>query len=207
MIGSFVEAKSRSVFAGRNSPEWGRWRVLSASYASGVGRKFMKATLIFLVILAACAALFVFAPHHRRRPESFKACTLGEIYGGLFDDFDWMRAPKLGFFVSCALAGIFAAVYPAAMVLMSRWTIQSAAQRGGAMFVLAGLLAIAGAAVNLLAIIVSHMSFGFGVSQSDKDMTAFVWILPGYQVAFGVLSIVVGCSTTCAGWAHRVVSN
>jgi hypothetical protein len=165
----------------------------------------MKPTLIVVATFALCLAAVFVAPHHRRRENSFHACTLGEIYRDVLGSIEVWLSPRAGTFMSFVLTGMFASVYPALLVLMiARLRPYDA---GGFFFVLSGLVALAGAAANFLGIIVSHLSLGFGVSTSTADQTPFFVILPIFQAAFAVAGIAIGASATCAAIASRWVTS
>ena len=166
----------------------------------------MRPTLIVLVTFALCLAAVLAAPHPRRRENSFLACTLGEIYRDIFRSIDAWMSPRAAAYLPFVLAAMFASVYPALLVLMvARLNPQHDA--GGFFFVFSGLIALAGAAANLLGMIVSHLSFGFGVSTASADQTVFFVILPLAQAAFALAGIAIGSSATCAAIASRYVTS
>jgi hypothetical protein len=66
-------------------------------------------------------------------------------------------------------------------------------------------MAAAGAFANFIAIIVSHLSLGFGVNTSSRDETPFIWIIPLFQMFFAAASIAVGSSANVAGWTCRLL--
>src|SRR4051812_25023869 len=119
MFGSFwfgpsvnqIAAGTTSLVRDIHPPLRGDWRKFSASYAFQRRQQIMKTPILFALTLIGCAALFFFAPHHRRQPESFNACTLGEIFGDFFNGYDWMIPRKLGFFLACAFFAFTAAFY------------------------------------------------------------------------------------------------
>jgi hypothetical protein len=151
-------------------------------------------------MLLICGGLFFAAPHHRRRENSFQPCTLGGIYGDFVSSIPELQTPRIGMILFLGLAGIVAAFYPVLLVVLVRWKSDA-----GAIFVLCGIVALLGAAVNFIAMLVSHMSIGFGSSSSSGDETWFIVIIPLVQAAFAVVSIVIGVSGACAGWASRIV--
>jgi MFS family permease len=169
----------------------------------------MKTILIALVLLILSALLFFLAPHHRRRENSFKDCTLGEIYGKLFRDepeifSPELISPRIIVFLMLACTGIAAAFFPAIFALLAHWLSPPLGQAGGAVFVLGGLLAAAGVFANFVAIIASHLSFGFG-SSSSGDETPFLWIIPLFQLLFALASIAIGSSAHVADWTIRLL--
>src|SRR4051812_36264737 len=129
----------------------------------------MRTLFTFSIVLASCVALFVFAPHHRRRGELFRPCTLAEIYCDLFSKMPPRVTPERAVFALLAVTGLVTCLYPPVLVLMVRFLRAGQQHRaGGGIFVLAGLIALAGAAANFIAMLVSHMTFGFGVSDSSS---------------------------------------
>ena len=159
----------------------------------------VKTALIVLAMLLLCGGLFFVAPHHRRRENSFHPCTLGGIYGDFVSSIPELQTPRIGMILLLGLAGIVAAFYPVLLVILVRWKHDA-----GAIFVLLGIVALLGAVVNFIAMLVSHMTFGFGASTSN-DETAFIAVIPLVQAAFAVASIVIGASSACAGSAGRIV--
>jgi hypothetical protein len=100
------------------------------------------------------------------------------------------------------LVGMLASAFPMLFITLVHWAPPISGR--GWVYVLVGLLILVGAAVNFLGMLVSHMSFGFGVSNTTRDMTALIWIIPAFQSLFGIASIVAGTSTWFAfkltGW-------
>ena len=170
----------------------------------------MKTILIPLVLFILSALLFFLAPHHRRRENSFKECTLGEIYRRLFRDepeifSPELISPKIIVFLLLACTGIAAAFFPAILALLARWLSPPLGQAGGALFVLGGLMAMAGVFANFVAMIVSHLNIGFGSSSSTGDETPFLWIIPLFQLLFAIASVAMGSSAHVAGWTIRLL--
>ena len=164
----------------------------------------MKTILIFLFVLAICAGLFFFAPHHQRTDDPFKPSTLAELYRGFFKDSPEVTGPSVMLFLMLGVVGMATAFYPALFVALARWAIPAAGQPAGALFVFAGLLAVVGALSNFVAILVSHMSFGFGGGgDSTRYLTSFCWIIPLFQLIFALGSLAVGCSTTVTEWMGK----
>jgi hypothetical protein len=152
-------------------------------------------------MLLLCSGLFFAAPHHRRRESSMQPCTLGGIYGDFIGAIPDLQTPRIGMLVLLGLAGVLASFYPALLVLLARWRSST----GGALLVLGGIVALLGAAVNFIVMLVSHMSLGFGTSSSSGDETPFIVVIPLVQIVFALASIAIGVSSACAGWASRVV--
>jgi hypothetical protein len=99
----------------------------------------------------------------------------------------------LAFFVVAAFA---ATLLPVLLVPLMRWLPPQ--PDWGPVYLLVGLLAIAGAIVNFIVMLASHMTFGFGVSNSGLGETSFIWIIPVFQIVFALVSILVGLSTRVA---------
>ncbi len=166
----------------------------------------MKLLLVYGAVPALCAVLVFLAPHHRRRPESFQACTLAELYRSFFRDMPSVLSPRTQGFALLGVVGVIACFYPAVLLIALRWLDPAPGPGGGAALVAGGILGLAGAAVNFLGMLISHMNFAFGGSQSTKDQTVFLFLIPLFQAAFALASIAIGTSSTCAQWAHRLVS-
>jgi MFS family permease len=164
-------------------------------------KPFLAASGLFL----ACALLFFVAPHHRRRKNSFNACRLSEIYGKFFQDIPEIISPRLPLFLLLGCVGIVAAFYPVIFALLPHWLSPASGQNGRVIFLLCGLMAAAGAFANFIAIIVSHLSLGFGVSTSSRDETPFIWIIPLFQMFFAAASIAAGSSADVAEWTCRLL--
>jgi hypothetical protein len=165
----------------------------------------MKPMIIAVVLLFLSALLFFVAPHHRRRENSFNACTLSEIYGKFFQDLPEIISPRLPLFLLLGCAGIVAGFYPVIFALLAHWLLPASGQNDRVIFLLGGLMAAVGAFANFIAIIVSHLSLGFGVSTSSRDETPFLWIIPLFQMFFAAASIAVGSSAEVAGWTGRLL--
>jgi MFS family permease len=159
----------------------------------------MKPLIIAVVLFFLSALLFFVVPHHRRQENSFNACTLSEIYGQFFHNIPEIISPRLPLFLLLACAGIVAAFYPVIFVLLAHWLLPTSGQNGRLIFLLSGLLAAAGAFANFIAIIVSHLSLGFGTSTSSRDETPFIWIIPLFQMLFAAASIAISSADSGTG--------
>jgi hypothetical protein len=166
----------------------------------------MKTAMLSFAIATVCSTTFLFAPHHRRRQELFRECTLGEIYVNVLGNLPEVLAPRNVVLVLLAFAGIAASLSPMALVLMARWGMPEPERAGGAIFVLGGILGLIGAAANFVAMVVSHMTFGFAASSQSKDQTAFIFVIPAVQISFATASIAIGVSALCASCARRMVA-
>src|SRR5678815_3427269 len=144
----------------------------------------MKSLVMFVFVLAICLVLFFFAPHHRRNENSFKPCTLAEMYREFFTDSPEVTRPGIALFLMLGVVGFATAFYPAIFIALARWAFPIAGQPAGALFVFGGLLAEVGAMESFIGILVSHMSFGFGTAGSSRDETPFCWIIPIFQLRF-----------------------
>ena len=165
----------------------------------------MKPLIIAIVLFFLSALLFFVAPHHRRQENSFNACTLSEIYREFFSNIPEIISPRLPLFLVLGCAGIVAAFYPVIFALLAHWRLPASGQDGRGIFLLGGLVAAAGAFANFIAIIVSHLSLGFGTSTSSRDQTPFIWIIPLFQMLFAAASIAVGSSAHVAAWTCRLL--
>jgi hypothetical protein len=165
----------------------------------------MKSLVMFVFVLAICLVLFFFAPHHRRNENSFKPCTLAEMYREFFTDSPEVTRPGIALFLMLGVVGFATAFYPAIFIALARWAFPIAGQPAGALFVFGGLLAAVGAMANFIGILVSHMSFGFGTAGSSRDETPFCWIIPIFQLLFAAGSFAVGCSATVTGWMSKLL--
>ena len=155
----------------------------------------MNAYLIIGVVAAACVAALV-APHHRKQDVSLNPRTLAGIYGGLFGALPEAQGPRVGIFVLLLLAGVLSAAYPVGLTI----ALASAGPQLGdglrGTLVIAGVVCLGGALVNLVLMLVSGMSFGFGGSTSVGQITPFIWIIPAFHAAFALGSIVIGISSS-----------
>lgn len=166
----------------------------------------MKITLLFSIMFAVCAALFFFAPHHRREPESFRPSTLGQVYRKFWADMPSTLTAERQVFLLVGLAGMLASFYPALLVLLVYWLRPVARNPGAVWFILLGFIACAGVAANFLAMMISHMNFAFGGRAGEKTATFYVWLVPLFQGVFAIASILIGFSGRCAGWADHLLS-
>jgi hypothetical protein len=165
----------------------------------------MRTLLAFFIVLAMCGALFFLAPHHRRTADPFRKRTLAGMYWDLLGDVPELLANGKLAFLLLAVAGAAVCFYPAAMVLMVRFFTAGPQRSGGGIFLLTGLVGLAGAAANFIAMIALDMNISFGVGSSTKDQTVFIVLIPMFQIAFALASIAIGVSSFCANWAHRMV--
>src|SRR4051812_30872234 len=123
----------------------------------------MVASITFLAVLLACALLFFVVPHHPRKAETFKPCTMGAVYADFFQELPRIYKPEMQVMVLLGLAGLVASFYPALLVAMVRWVRPEAFW-----FVVIGVIAVIGVAANFLGMLISHLNFGWGVSSADK---------------------------------------
>ena len=165
----------------------------------------MKTSVIFFFLLTLCALLFFLAPQHHRKPSSFQACTLAEIYRGLFREMPPIPPPRLVLFLILSVAAIASTWYPAIFVLLARWSSAPVGDAGGPRLILGGVFAAMGAFANFVAMLVSHMSFSFGGGNSSHDETHFLWVIPAFQLIFAAASIAAGSSVTVANWLRHLL--
>jgi fucose permease len=165
----------------------------------------MQTLIAFALILTACLMVFFLVPHHRKRPVSFQARTLWQIYYSVFRDAPNLPSPHARFFRVFLFAGLFAAFFPAIFVLMTAWLPRQTEDSGGAIFVATGAVAAVGATVNFLLILVSHMNFAFSAASSSHERTFASWLIPLTQFAFATAGTAVGFSSTCARFASKMM--
>ena len=162
----------------------------------------MKTAVLFAALLAITSALFFFAPHHRSTPNRFKARTLSEIYRGFFAAIPDSATLRLPLFLFLGLAGIATSFYPALFVFAAR--LGSSAS---GWLLLGGIVAAVGAVANWLAMLLSDMNFGWGVSQPKHTETVFFWIMPLFQLAFAAGSIALASSDSLSEKLSRWLVN
>ena len=163
----------------------------------------MKAYLIIGVVAAACVAALL-APHHRKQDISFNPRTLAGIYGGLFGALPEAQGPRVGVFVLLLLAGVLSAAYPVVLAITVTANGPQPSDAVRSALVIAGVVCLGGALVNLLLMLMAGMTFGFGGGTSVGEVTPFVWITPAFQAIFALASIIIGISSCCASAASRV---
>src|SRR3954454_16358296 len=108
----------------------------------------MKTALIAFAMLLMCGGVGFFAQH--RREYSFQPCTLGGIYGDFIQSIPDLQTPRIGMILLLGLMGVLASFYPALLIVLTRW---KSSGESGAVFVLGGIVAILGAAVNFIAML------------------------------------------------------
>src|SRR5689334_3996862 len=140
----------------------------------------MRTLLCFVVMLAASGYLFFFAQHHTEtRLESRN--TLANVYDRFFSDFDTTPVGFLPPLFLFGAVGMFAALFPALMVLLT----SSRAGRGW--WVAAGVVAVAGALINFIGMVMASLKL-------SASATLFFWLIPIFQLIVGVISIVFASS-------------
>jgi hypothetical protein len=157
----------------------------------------MKTLFAFLLILGISAFLFVFAQHHVREENSFRACTLAEIYAEFFQDIPDLASPRLGLILLLSAAGFATAFYPAFLVLAMRYF-----PNASGWLILAGIIALIGTGVNFFVMILSHTSFGFGGASSSSTETMYFWLITAVHLVFAVTSIALGSVSRWANLVH-----
>jgi hypothetical protein len=153
----------------------------------------MRTLLCFVVMLAASGYLFFFAQHHAQaRRES--PHTLASVYDRFFADLDAKPVGYLPPLFLFGALGMFGALYPAFLILLA----SSRAGRGW--LIAAGLLAGAGALVNLTGIVLARLKMGL----TGPHATVFFWLIPLLQLTVGAISIAIASSGRLAaiwnGW-------
>jgi hypothetical protein len=173
----------------------------------------MKPFLAASALLLVCALLVFLAPHHRRVQGDIRSCTLGAIYAEIVSSAytSLVKGMPSGpsargaiWLALLAATAMLAAAFPVFFVGLTQWW--PSPDNRGMIYVIAGVLAVIGAGSNFLAMLVSHMMIGWGVSNSSQDQTVFIWIIPAFQALFGLASIVAGCSERFAGWLNHCLN-
>ena len=147
----------------------------------------MKTVGFFLITLGMCGWLFFVARHHRRSTSSLDACTLSEIYHEGLRDMPEITSPRLLLFVLLGGLGLLSSLYPAVLFGLVAWI-----PSGRGWLVPTAVLAVVGALGNAAAIVLSHLRFSFGVSNSNSDRTIFFWVIPAVQLATAAAGIWMG---------------
>jgi len=153
----------------------------------------MRFALAFVIAVAWCILSVFVIRHHRRKPESYRKTTLGGIYRDFIKEAPILLKPrKQGLFL-LGLIAIFSSFFPILLLGGVR------AGSGKALFILGGLVALLGAGMNLILIVLSHTDFMGG--SKCKEETVLTWLLPLSQAVVAVTSVVMGFS---AGWVAAV---
>jgi hypothetical protein len=126
---------------------------------------------------------------------------LSGVYNGLVEG---MPPRGVIWLALLSVTAVLAAAFPVLFVGLTQWW--PSPESRGAIRVAAGILAVIGAGSNFLAMLVSHLTIGFGVSSSSQGETAFIWIIPAFQALFGLASIVAGWSDRFAGWLNHCLN-
>jgi hypothetical protein len=153
----------------------------------------MRTFSCFVVMLAACGYFFLIAQHHTpTRRESPR--TLASVYNRFCDDLDATPVALLVPLFLFGAVGMFGVLYPALLILLA----SSGAARGW--LIAAGLLAGAGALINLVAIILERLKMGL----TGHHATMFFWLIPLVQLTAGAISLGIASSDGLAakwnGW-------
>ena len=146
-------------------------------------------SIIFLAVSAACVAVFFLSPFRRYRAESFKPRTLSQLYRDIFKDVPRALNRRTAGFYGLGLAGIVAAFYPAAVIVLL-WSAPRSA--GGSLLLIGGFIALLGAAANFAGILLSQMHFGFGGGPHPPDNHWGTWAIPLSQALAALASIAMG---------------
>lgn len=171
----------------------------------------MKFPLLLSALAVACVLLVFVAPHHRGTSSTFKPCRLGEIYRAMFrdllasfrDESSGLSGRGPVILTMLGLLGVWAAAFPVVLASLVHWWPPLPGR--GAVYVFAGLAVMLGAAANLIVMVASHMVIGFSTTSASHDGTAFIWIIPLFQAACGLVGILTGCSGRMAGWLGAVL--
>lgn len=161
--------------------------------------------LIAMVVLTGLSVLAIFVvPHHEYPEHSFKPRTLWEIVKPVFAGDLPHRANAIMALFAFLLLGTFAAVYPIMFVPIMRSSLAVEQAAGASPYthrswlIVGGVVAMIGTAINMLAILVSEMSFGFGASSASANRTFGCVAIPLFQAMVSLLSIIIGASPTVA---------
>jgi hypothetical protein len=166
----------------------------------------MKTPIVIYLVGLVCGMLFFLVPHHRRGSVSGKRYTLAEIYRELLSDIPAWLQPRTQFFVFHGLAGVLSAFYPLLLVAIARGLGPNLSAEMRGTLIVAGGICVVGAIANVTVMVISAMTFGFGISSSSHKETVYFWIIPIFQAAFALMSIAIGVSPLCTGILYRVVT-
>jgi len=157
----------------------------------------MRFALAFVIAATWCVLSVFVIRHHRPKPDSFRKTTLGGIYRDFIKEAPILLKPrKQGLFI-LGLTAIFSSFYPVLLLTGMR------AGGGRGLFLLGGLLALLGAGMNLILIVLSHTDFIGG--SKCKEETPLTWLLPLSQVLVAVTSITIGFSAGCIAAVRGVI--
>lgn len=169
--------------------------------------------LLITGVLTALSALAIFVvPHHAYPEHTYKPRTLWEIVKPVFAGDLPPRAGALMALFALMLLGTFAALYPIALVPMTLSALAAETASETVPYVHrswligGGVVALLGAAVNLFVILVSEMSFGWGVSSSATNRTPGFVAIPLFHAIVALLSLVIGASPAAARLASHIMS-
>ena len=168
--------------------------------------------LLITAVLTGLSVLAIFVvPHHAYPENTYKPRTLWEIVKPVFAGDLPPRAGALLALFAILLLGAFAALYPVAFAPIVRSALSVEPAVGTAPYVhrawliAGGVVALLGAAVTLLVILVSEMSFGWGVSSSSTNRTFGFAAIPLFQAIVALLSLVIGASPAAARLASHIL--
>jgi hypothetical protein len=169
--------------------------------------------LLITAVLTGLSVLAVFVvPHHAYPEHTYKARTLWEIVRPVFSGELPRGVGPLAVLCALVVLGAFAAVYPVALVPLVQSSLVVDQATGAApmlhrsWFVAGGVVALVGSAVNVLVILVSEMSFGFGASSSSANRTFGFVAIPAFQAGVALVSVVIGALPVGARMAFQIMS-
>ncbi len=163
-------------------------------------------TAVISAVAIASVGLFFFTPHHKPNRDAGKRYTLWEIHEDFLTQVPRVKDPRTLLFMCVGFMGLFAAFYPAILLLVSRWLGPVLTQDARFGMILVGAACIVGTLVNVAFMIVSILNFGWGVGSKSGTETIFFWLIPLFQGAFAIASIVMGLSISFANWFYRFAS-
>jgi hypothetical protein len=154
----------------------------------------MRFTLVFILAAAWCVLSVFVIRHHRRKSNSFQKTTLGGIYLDFLQAMPMLLKPRNQLFFLLGMAAVSSSFFPVLLIGGVR------AGGGQGLFLIGGLVALVGAGVNIVLIVLSHADF-MGGSSACKEETVLTWLLPLSQAIVAVTSAAVGIS---GGWVSAV---
>ena len=154
----------------------------------------MRFALVLLIAVTWCVLSVFVIRHHRPKPDSFRKTTLGGIYREFLQEAPTLLKPRKLSLFFLGLSAIFGAFYPVVLIAGIR------AGGGQGLFLVGGVIALVGAAMNLILIVLSHTNF-MGGSSTCKEQTVLTWLLPLSQTLVAVASVIIGFSSR---WVSEV---
>ncbi len=164
----------------------------------------MKFSLVLAITAAICLGLFRFARFTQRTESSLKQYTLAEVYAEFLHEIETMAKLRMRLFIPVGVVGLFSCFFPIALLVSIRISGPAMLHHSRILLFLAGLLAAAGAAVNVFMMLLSQVSFTFGGGKRKKE-TIFFLIIAVFQSAFALASIAVAIWQTFGDLLYRLI--